>query len=434
VSALSRLGQAGSNDVLLASDLGRRVVTSTLEVQPLDNAAWPPAGVLTAQAADTLATARVRAFVLDQSAYPQPDNEPSRTPDTHSLLRTSATGAPLEGLVVDPYLSDLVSGPQAGALGPRLAEQRFIAETAAIAAEAPGRSRTLVIAPDRDDDVSFPAAAEALRDLGRLPWLCPVSLQAVADHVERCADAPTTGSTPEPTDRGAPRDSSDLELSTGYLRGVARDRDLVAQLTDSVLNDDDPRVSDAVAAMKTRLRQAVARAESSAWRGRAMQAGSSARLLHDEVERLEGQVVLRGGRALLTSSKGTLQVSVENSLELPIKVRVRFSSKTATLSTAETGLVEVAGKRAVSASVKAQAQRSGQFVVFAQIVDRSGRPFGQETEVIVRSTRYGRLALAVTIAGAGVLFVAAGVRITRRALRRAPADAPADAPTEPPAG
>ncbi|MDT7548755.1 MAG: hypothetical protein QOE84_1149, partial [Actinomycetota bacterium] len=47
--------------------------------------------------------------------------------------------------------------------------------------------------------------------------------------------------------------------------------------------------------------------------------------------------------------------------------------------------------------------------------------FGLPKDLIVRSTQYGRVALAVTGIGAGVLLAAAGVRIVRRALRRAPA-------------
>ncbi len=172
-----------------------------------------------------------------------------------------------------------------------------------------------------------------------------------------------------------------------------------------------------MARTKERLRQAVARAESSAWRGNDAAAGTYAGLVHAEVARLRGKIVVRGGRVLLTSSKGTLQVSIENTLDVPVDVRVRFSSKTATLPVGETGLVDVTPGHAVQAGVKAEAQRSGQFVVFAQIVDRNGKPFGPEAEIIVRSTRFGRLALAVTAAGAGVLLVAAGVRIVRRALR-----------------
>jgi hypothetical protein len=59
--------------------------------------------------------------------------------------------------------------------------------------------------------------------------------------------------------------------------------------------------------------------------------------------------------------------------------------------------------------------------VTAQLVDRNGRNFGLPKDLVVRSTQYGRVALAVTGIGAGVLLAAAGVRIVRRALRRGPA-------------
>ena len=54
----------------------------------------------------------------------------------------------------------------------------------------------------------------------------------------------------------------------------------------------------------------------------------------------------------------------------------------------------------------------------ATLLDRTGRPFGEPAELVVRSTGYGRLALGITGVGAGILLAAAGVRIARRALRR----------------
>lgn len=416
VPALTRTA-GGREDVALASVLGRSTLGEVLQATPLDVVAWPPAGPVTQGTADALARNGARAFVLDESAYAQPDNEPYPTPSTRTVLTTSATGAELDGLVTDAHLSDLVTGPDAGQLGTRLAEQRFLAETAIIAAENPGRFRTLVIAPDRRADVSAAAAAEALRDLGRVPWLCPVPLASVATESEQCAGRPSDPAV-APEKRGDLRTDASAELSRSFLSGIAADRDVIGQLTDAVLSDkQDPAIRDAVARTKERLRQGVARAESSAWRDNAAGGRDSATLLRHEVVRLRDKIVVRGGRALLTSSKGTLQVSIENTLDVPVDVRVRFSSKTATLSTAETRLVEVPPGHAVQAGVKAQAQRSGQFVVFAQIVDRNGRPFGPETEIIVRSTRFGRLALAVTAGGLGVLLVAAGVRIARRAVR-----------------
>ncbi len=56
--------------------------------------------------------------------------------------------------------------------------------------------------------------------------------------------------------------------------------------------------------------------------------------------------------------------------------------------------------------------------MLATLIDEEGEPFGEAVRLEVRSTGYGRVALAVTGIAAAVLLVAAGARITRRALRR----------------
>jgi hypothetical protein len=408
---------AGSDDLARATALGRSTITQVLQTTPIETAAWPPAGPVSKPAYNALALSGARSFVLDESAFGLPDAEATSTPSARTELATSDTGDTLTGLVTDGYLSRLVTGPDAGALGPRLAEQRFLAETAIIASERPSNGdRTLVIAPDRRSSVNVAAATGALRDLGRLPWLCSVSLASLASSTERCPTQ-TIGAPAGAQSRGSARVDTSGMLSGGYLATVARDRHDVSQLTDAVLSDSqDPAIKDVVAGLKLRLRQGIARAESSAWRGSPTEARASGRQLDDAVSKLTDKIVIRGGKALLTSSKGTLQVSLENTLEVPIDVRVRFSSGTATLPTGTTGLVQVPAGHAVQAAFKAQSQRSGQYVVFAQIVDRNGDPFGKPAEVIVRSTQFGRLALAVTVGAVAVLFIAAGVRIFRRAV------------------
>ncbi|MDP9181295.1 MAG: DUF6049 family protein [Actinomycetota bacterium] len=407
VSALARDSRT-KDDVANASALAAEAVFQILRTTPETAVAWPPAGPVTPAAADALAVSGARAFVLDPSAYDDSGRPEGDTPSAHALFTTSATGAELEGLVVEPDLSDLLT--QATTFGARVAEQRFLAETAIIAAQKPGVSRTLVLAHPRRSTVPG-AAREELRDLGRVPWLCPVTLTAVATSTESCERESSRPGAPE--DRGELRSDSSDELSPVYLSTVAADRDRATQLTEGVVS---PALSvrTQVAALKGALRRAVARAESSVGRDDPEVASNAADLLHAEVEGLAGRVIVRGGRSLLTSTKGTLSVSIENTLPLPVQVRVRFTSKTATLSKAETGLVTVQPGHAVQASVKARAQRSGQFIVFAQLVDPAGDTFGPEAELIVRSTRFGRLALALTIAALVVLLAAAAIRIVRR--------------------
>ncbi len=412
VSALARDAR-GRDDLSNAMALGSQVTQQVLGVAPVTNVAWPPAGPVTPAAANALALAGARAFVLDASAYDDDGVPPNHTPTAQTPFTTSATGADLDGLVVDPDLSELLTGKSP--FGSRVAEQRFVAESAVVAFERPSETRTLVLALPRGSDVDRAGAQAVLRDLGRLPWLCQVDLAAVANDTGRCADL-AEGRLPAPVSRGPARTDATGELAPSFLGHVAADRDLAGQLTDAVLSPD-PAARDDVAGLKGELRRAVARAESSSGRTNASSARAAARHLHDLVQSLSDDVVVRGGHALLTSSKGTLSVSLENTLRVPIQVRVRFTSKTATLTNAETGLLTVRPGHAIQASVRAQAKRSGQFVVFAQVVDRSGKPFGPENELIVRSTQFGRLALSVTVAGAAVLLFAASVQITRRALR-----------------
>jgi hypothetical protein len=80
--------------------------------------------------------------------------------------------------------------------------------------------------------------------------------------------------------------------------------------------------------------------------------------------------------------------------------------------------------------VRVEARTSGRFTARLGLVDASGQPFGATVELPVRSTEYGRVALAVTGVAAAVLLVAAGARITRRVLRPPAAAQPAE-PREP---
>ena len=146
--------------------------------------------------------------------------------------------------------------------------------------------------------------------------------------------------------------------------------------------------------------------------------------MRDSVRSLVGGLTVHGAPLLLTSAKGTLTVSVDNRLDVPVKCAVLFTSTAgAVIASPRTAVHSVPAHSSAQLSVQPRARTSGAFVVIAQLVDRQGQPFGEPSRVPVRSTRYGRLALAVTGLGAGVLFVAAGIRIARRALnsRRAPA-------------
>ena len=416
VAALTR-DLPGSYDLSLARALGTQVATDVLGPAPLTGVAWPPAGPVPPAAQDALATTPASgrlALVLDQAAFPAPPEEPDPTPDAHVPLAHATTGAELSALVPDPDLSTLVTGASAAALGPRLAEQRWIAETAIIASERPSVSRTLLVAPDRRGDVVPGVASPALQDIGRLPWLCPVTLADAAAGIEAC---PSTASGLPPAARslGQPLLDSAGQLSPAFLDAVGASRDQATQFTDAVLDPRDPSATQT----KARLRRAIARAESSAWRGDPIKGRQSAGLLRKAVDALEKGLTVHGAPLLLTSTKGTLSVSVDNRLDVPVTCGVLFDEVPgAVLSTYRTASRLIPAHSSAQLSVQATARTSGRFPVTVHLVGRDGRPFGEADVFVVRSTQYGRLALAVTGLGAGILLIAVGIRIVRRATGR----------------
>lgn len=409
VEQLRKLGQATVQRLLYEQDSPRRPLTSVV---------WPPPGPIPDPALDLLLGGQARSVVLDVDALPPASAARNRTPSARTTL-PSPYGA-TTGLVVEDVLSDLVAPDPTRWQGPRLAEQRFIAETAIIAAELPSQSRTLLIAPSRTADVAQAGlAASMIADTGRLPWLCPVRLAAVAAGTERCTglpDAQPPARAEELTEGEVDRRAD--ELSSGFLERLARVQAEADQFTESVLVD---RTEESTKT-KARLLRAHGRAASAAWRDQPMLGDRMLRLLQEDVADLRRKVRLVSEPVTLTGGSGVLQLSVQNELDQPVNVGVRFDqTSSARLSSGDTGVQVVPARSATSIQVRVEPQTSGRFVVLATLVDEEGRAFGGDVELDVRSTQYGRVALGVTGVAAAVLMVAAGVRITRRAMRRDPA-------------
>jgi hypothetical protein len=416
VVALTRTAGALRGDVDQLRALGTRIAADVTGAEPLADVAWPPAGPLPSAALDATVAAGAEAVVLGPDALPAPRSDTARTPGTRTDL-SAATAGRVTALVVDDGLSSLLAttAGDRGWQGERLAEQRWLAETAMLAAERPGESRTVLVALPRRSDVDPEVAGPALRDAGRLPWLCPVAVADVAVGRERCPGAASVAT--EPEDRGAlePGDGED-ELSPMLLRRLAPVSARAAQLTDDVL----VAGSDAAAQTKARLLKARGRVVSSAWRDDPAGGRRMLDLLDQEVTRLRDQVRLStSGQALLTSTSGVIDVVISNELDQPVTVGVALNDPIeARLTSTDTDLRTIGASQAVPVRVQVETRTSGQFVVRATLLDREGRPFGEPVELVARSTGYGRLALAVTGVGAGVLLVAVGVRIVRRALHR----------------
>jgi hypothetical protein len=403
VSRLRQLGEAETVDIT-----GR---------QPLRSVVWPPTGRLTRSALEALSSGGADAAVLDPLAMEERDSDSSRTPDAHVGQIGQATGAPVNGLVVDAVLSDLVTREYDDYPGARLAEQRWVVETAMIAAEAPSVSRTLVVAPSRRADLVASVGAAVLYDTGRLPWLCPVTLAAAAVGTEACLGETAPE---EPREQVSaelePPHARDPVLSTRFLAEVLAARRASTQFTDEVLAPG-PEARRTTA----RLLRARARTLSSAWRENGPAGEQMLGLLQDDLADLRGKVHLQigSGTVTLTSRTGVISVNVVNELGQPVRVGVQLTpDSVARLSLREVPVELIAPGSSQQINLRVTSATSGKFGVRAQLVDRSQHPFGNPADLVVRSTQYGRVALALTGVAGGVLLIAVGFRISRRALRR----------------
>jgi len=428
VVALTRPGSQLRDDVEALRRLGQSEAGRVLGREPLSSLAWLPPGPL-GSSVDTLAGGQVDTLLIHPSSLPDAAPLAGRTPNARTTL--SSTAEPVNALVLDEALSRLlVVDPTARSWqGERLAEQRWIAEAAALTAERPSESRTIVVAPPRRADLLPGVAGAAIADSGRLPWLCPVSLAAAAAGTESCAVLPDEQGPAQSEPRGTPvpRTQDDTELSADFVADLGEVREAADQFTEQVL----VAGSDAATDTKARLLRARGRTASSAWR---TQPGGLAmlRLLRTEVEALRQQVRLVISQpVLLTGSSGTIRLVVQNELGQPVNVGVGLPrNPAARLESSDTRLQVIPARQAVQVAIRVDVRTSGRFTVRASLVDAAGEPFGEQVELPVRSTQYGRVALGITGVAAAVLLTAVGVRITRRALRRRPADEPAE-PVEP---
>lgn len=418
VVALTRPASGLAGDVATAQTYGTTVAREVLGVEPVDQVALPPPGRLTDAAVDVLAAGRTQALVLADDVVSPPLEDLRLTPGARVRLPRPTAGGPLTGLLVERALTDLAQ-PRPGQ-GARLAEQRWLVETALVAAELPARGRTLVVALPRGADVDPALLGAALTDTGAVPWMCAVRLSDVAAGRERCPEGRAPSYEPErradllQPEPGAPELVAPLLARTEEVRAAAQ------QLTGAVIKGGTERTQ----STRARLQRAWLRTESTAWRDDRRAGLRLARLLRDEVEDLRRKVSVLTGQVTLTSGNGQVSVAVVNELDQPVTVAVRLVAPAeARLSESQTPTIEVPARTSLPVQVQATTLTSGRFVVRAQLLDRDGAPFGAPQELIVNSTRYGTVALGVTGAAAAVLFGAVAVRLARRGLRSRAAQA-----------
>nr|WP_275406683.1 DUF6049 family protein [Actinomadura bangladeshensis] len=378
--------------------------------------AWPPSGAAGPGTVDQLAKNALKgggAFLMSSSQFQNPAG--GALPNATTTLQTHY-GAKTT-LLYDEKLNKIVSEGSRSVSGGLLTEQRFLAETAIIAGEAPNRPRTVVLAPDRHWDPADGVAKNLLKYTKGAKWLHEVPLSKIESA--------------EPQGRvfnGYSDDYQQYELGDAHLAQVQA----IARQAGAF---------EAVMTGSTRIsyERALLRMESAAWRTSPRHARAARKQLEDELTadmHLVRIVTTKSKRVLMGGSSGRLPVLVENTLpHQSVKVRLVATSENSaklrlgTLAP-EDAVIELAPGERAQRWIPAQAAGNGNFHVSLEleIPGSGGRTYGDGESITVTVTGYGRLALLITGGGLAVLFVGVGVRAIR-ARRRRKAEAAGDGST-----
>jgi Family of unknown function (DUF6049) len=410
-------------ELAAAYTMGKTVARNVLHGSFGPTIAIPPGGTADLGVLTTLATTEgIGTVVLDSSEMP-PASSAVFEDDAVTSVRTKA-GTTMNVLLADHTLTGVLAAgdSSSGVLPPSTqfaVRQRFLAETAMIAAEAPNSARSIVVAPPEGWSPPATLASELLRETVAAPWLKPTALGSLA----RSAD---TGRAivrrPPPDNRESPG-----ELSSGYLSTV---KTLGAELDvyKSMLYRPLPSYVQS-------LNEALAATESAAWRGSGLSQGlAMTDSLSSYLTSAEKKVkILTSGQVSMGGASGAVPVSIQNGLHQAIQVRINASvvnspGRTSQLTVGRfQDLRVIPPQQSVPVRLPVSSAPQGSTVIKLSLTSANGQPLPFATaSLTVQSTRYGRAILFLIGAAIGVLVLTSvyrGVRQWLRADARAAEDA-----------
>ncbi|MEV5412088.1 DUF6049 family protein [Thermopolyspora sp. NPDC052614] len=352
---------------------------------------WPYGGIIDRDALDELAIGGVRTLLLNGSALPT-EAPVTTTPDAATTI--DSVSGKLTVLLADPTLSSLVDAAATGS-GAAAARQRFIAETAMIAAEDPETTRTVIAAPRRRWDPDPEAVQELLATAGSLPWLRRTTLEEI-----------------KPPKRPLPR--TDLvysaqhrqsELNRAYLRQVrelAGKAELVPTVTSSTARP---------------FENALLRLGSSAWRGRGGTARTYVEQLGQAVNAQIDKISItgRGQPRLLAGTNGNVGISVQNKLGQQVKLSIDVKSADPRRLMIDTYRREISieAGNTTTIQVPMRAPNGGDTQVTVQLATQAGAPYGDPVVLTVSATGYTGIAAVIVGGALTVMLAAVLLRILR---------------------
>ncbi|HEY0509510.1 MAG TPA: DUF6049 family protein [Blastococcus sp.] len=382
---------------------GAELLAAALDAEPRTDLAWAPGGSPGEGALTALRAGGVDLVVLDADGLSEGNAAVGLAGNRATAHVTVPTaGGPLDALVADPTLGEVVGSAEQTSGGARLAEQRYLADLALLSMQArPGTEPTVLVAAPRDVDAGLEGAGAMIADTAAFPWLRPATVaelaagpSAEAGVLVRSADTATLD----------PAGLADVTAAAGVREDLAG----------AVVGDADSALSPFDAA--------ISRATSTAWRGDPAGFRDSAGALRSALDRLRGQVTLLApadGTYSLGSTEAPLVLTVRNDLPIAVQVRLEVAARGSRgLSISDIGLQTLAPGERTTLQVPTEVRQSGGFAVNAQLTTPDGAPLGDRIQLQVKSTAYGSISLLITFGAAGLLTLLFLRRLVHFVLRR----------------
>ncbi|MDB1086244.1 DUF6049 family protein [Streptomyces sp. ACA25] len=391
-----------------ATDLADVTVRTVLGVEPDTDFAWPVEGAIDPAIVSVATSANAQHIITRTDSL----RTAGDLPYTPTAARPIGGGT--TALAADAQLSTLFEGDMSRAGNVSRAHQQLLAQTLSIAEQAPSRTRSILLAPQRMPSASqveaMATALDALRDDAE--WVEFISL----------AEASEAGPDPE-----ANREVPGTDQYPDRLREQELSADAFQSLraTQRVLDDFSVILTRADRVV-TPFGNAIHRGLSTSWRNHAGEAARYRSSVHHELVGLTEQVqLIQKSPITLSGRSATIPVTVQNNLVQGVEgLELRLtSSRRLGLDIGEPQEIAVGGGHSQSVKFSTTARANGRTLLEAQLYTQDGKPYGDPMRFHADVTSITSAVLMV-IAGGVLLVVLAGIRMyTQR--KRAVADAPA---------
>ena len=408
--------QGLTRNLATAYRTGAAVAASVLPGTFGRDVAWPPGGTADLSLLTNLAAIEhVGTVVLNSSQMPPVNADAVFRPDD-AVASLRVAGLPMNVLLSDNTLTGVLraGNTSSGTLAKNTefaVRQRFLAETAMIAAEAPDSRRTIVVAPPGGWSPSEALASDLLGETTTTPWLTPTPLTSLSS----AADTERAVPRHSPPDRKA----SPGELSRDYLSAVRVVGDRLGVYQSMLYRP--------AAAYTRSLDEALLATQSAAWRGGGQPRGAAlTRGLNAYLTSAENKVkIISSAQVPMGGASGLVPVTIENGLHQAIRVRVvatvvNTPGRTSQLTIGHFQDVVTIPPQSPSSPVRLPVSSApqGSTQISLSLTSANGTPLPfTEKSLTVQSTRYGRAILFLIGAAIGVFVLTSLYRAVRRRLR-----------------